>query len=477
MVVAIKQDVINFQLSHLHGMGLLPKKVDVVLAGGHGELHADLAAPTILLGLRDSPRLARFVLRMPSGSFTHGQETFKFTDWAFAFDVNLDLQKLEADQLKAHQAVPPEVKNHLTQFDPAMFTIQHLFLDFQDADLANYDPEHSRLIKPNGSKLDDAQFQQLKALLQEYFKDLKGTANPYILGYSVDAGPTANASAIEPTKSTFSTVRDPKVQGNSTLNFLLMTGHQEFPSDPSIGVFKDNWVSPDAEDGSMLIAPQIFWEGWIIPSLNLGPGTTVTRNDIINTFPTAGGGIAVSVVFAGHGWSMHRFEVTVPNHPVMAWDEETRTYVESGVTENETERRDTQLTFTSEPPKLKLALTGEWVHSLRQEVWWGHCNMYGTVKWNAALSLAAGSDGQLAFVRDSVSQEKPVATWEGAYNTRANPQDIADNLGVLVTKEIQNMALQAFQQRLFLPAGNIFFFKNIRLLEGGLVSLDLAFKS
>src|SRR4051812_22288041 len=138
-------------------------------------------------------RAALLTVRMPSGTFVYWtgvgpkavKNTIAFADWSYAFQVSLDMRTIEQEALKASAAVTQEVKDHLRNFSSDMFTVRHLFMDFQNANLAAFDPNHTRMAVPDGTKLSAGQLTQFQNVLQTYFATLRGTDNPYVLGYAI----------------------------------------------------------------------------------------------------------------------------------------------------------------------------------------------------------------------------------------------------------------------------------------------------
>ena len=57
----------------------------------------------------------------------------KVDGWTVTFIVNMSLAEIAQADIQAHVAIPSEVREPLTSFDPN--DIQHLFLNFEDANL------------------------------------------------------------------------------------------------------------------------------------------------------------------------------------------------------------------------------------------------------------------------------------------------------------------------------------------------------
>lgn len=105
------------------------------------------------------------------------------------------------------------------------FTIEALFLDFENANITAYNESKSTLpeeIKRNGA---------LQLALNNYFKNLKDSKNPYVLGYAINKKKIAERERplLYPAKASFSTSYSSKNRA-SALNFLMLLKGHKFPS-------------------------------------------------------------------------------------------------------------------------------------------------------------------------------------------------------------------------------------------------------
>jgi hypothetical protein len=111
------------------------------------------------------------------------------------------------------------------------FTIQALFLDFENANIANYDSKSSTL--PEAAS-DNA---LLQAAMGNYFKSLANSDNPYVLGYGIHKNEVQEGERglFYPTGVAYSTSHS-REERASTFNFLMLLNNHRFPSGNDSGV-------------------------------------------------------------------------------------------------------------------------------------------------------------------------------------------------------------------------------------------------
>ena len=276
MVAAVSQDTLNFQLKKLWQSGTIRRELRLDVPDLGIALDAILDAPKVKLGIADERRTVLFTLHLARGTLRYWEgfgpnakeRSLEFAGWRYAFRVRMDMQAIERSAIEAGKAVPADVREKLSAFRDDMFSIRRLFMDFQSADLADFDPRESAMPLPDGSPAGAGVIGRLKDALAVHFKTLAGSDNPYVLGYSVErrrdaADPPA---LFAPTSATFSTFRDAD-DGRSALNFLLMLGGATAPSSPLAGLFHDNWIASPDYDGRMVIAAERFRERYILGQL------------------------------------------------------------------------------------------------------------------------------------------------------------------------------------------------------------------
>jgi len=111
------------------------------------------------------------------------------------------------------------------------FTIQALLLDFENANIANYDQKSSTLPEAADENA------LLQAAMVNYFKSLANSDNPYVLGYGIEKNEVqeGDRGLFYPTGVKYSTSYSSE-QRASTFNFLMLLNKHPFPSGNDSGV-------------------------------------------------------------------------------------------------------------------------------------------------------------------------------------------------------------------------------------------------
>lgn len=297
MVWAITQDTINSQLAWLFSQNLIENVVefgDLDQDGFHFKGTIDIPE-VVLIGGPNSTQ-GSLIITLLDGEFTywvgHGPASQQkkallndpnnpdpYIPWTLAFNVNLNIAQLYQDlrngtekSIPSNKVIPPSILETLTQFHSSNFTIQHIFLDFQNADFGlAYDRTRSNTPTTN----DD-----LKAIIPDlelnFFKWIShkyGTANPFIFGYT--ACPDFNEQSLfQPTGATFLIDKYQPAgdhDGLSTLCFLMTTQSQTPDLAPPQDRFTTNLLdASEAADenppsGAGLVAKAIVHSKWIEP--------------------------------------------------------------------------------------------------------------------------------------------------------------------------------------------------------------------
>ncbi|MGF7048259.1 hypothetical protein J2T13_002766 [Paenibacillus sp. DS2015] len=481
MVASLTQDTVNYQFSQLFKRQVIHPKLDIVLADTGIELHAELSAPTVSFSVPDTNRTVLFKLNMPSGTFVYWegfgakakQIRVSFKDWTYAFRVNLDMKRISQDHIKAGSAVPSVVKEHLDKFSDAFFSIKHLFLDLENADFASFDMNHTRMKFPNGSQLTPGQITQFQQAISNYFNSLKGTNNPYILGYSIEDNqnhPDSHTATFAPTSNTFSTFDDPTSEGMNVLNFLMMANNAPLPNDPRAGVFPTNWVTSQDYSGKFVISSGLFWDRWLLQKIN--DGLQAGNPSITET-----------------GWSFDKNtenKYTRENFNTCISD---LTKVNAYITQ--TDHRTANVTYKNvNASQVTIDLKGTFSKSYKNEftcVFYEWVSETATIDWTGKLTISAG-DGQLPL---HVELNVPEATkstdgnWIGKGDIALIPsnQTNLDQIGSSFNESMKgsiNMFkkfLSDLSNRFILPAGDVFYFKNPQMDDAGNLLLDITYKS
>jgi hypothetical protein len=298
LVYAITQELINDQIAYL---SVVEEKIattwkaylNIDAPADPPFVDATLGIPVVSLLTGDSSS-RKVKLRIPfaDGTFAywklnyqkkiHGVPTAERAEAqlagsALTLTANLSLAELAPQLEQKLGRVPQHVLDQLTKFDESMFEIQHLFLNFEDADLIDsYELEAGGAKDLNAPEVID----QFKDVLKSYIEGLKGSSNPFILGYIAqarthdsDAG-GAQVPDFAPTGVTYSITPEPETPPRSSLNYLLVTGNKKVLG-AGYGIFTDNWVSRDDASGAFVISEPLL-AAKITPGLAAACGPTAT---------------------------------------------------------------------------------------------------------------------------------------------------------------------------------------------------------
>ena len=288
ILFAITQKAMQEQIDSLHAKGHISgNKQDshgewTILSipgpkGSSVHLEGKLEVPQINFAVNGQPNEVKITFGLTDGSLSaYMLENYApilvkgtFSELRWSFFVNLNIAALEHDRVKEIQArkaenaqreaagkpplpvpsIPGVVKKLYDNPTARDFTPMALFVDFENADLANYDPAGTHMLgwvapkTPDSSPMKDQLSKTaLVKLLELHFKAMKGADNPYILGYGMQGGgaapkgpPIAPPPAppapgpFVPSSASFSTFDHAPAPGLAnpdelnTLNILLMT--------------------------------------------------------------------------------------------------------------------------------------------------------------------------------------------------------------------------------------------------------------
>lgn len=212
---------------------------------------ASIDAPTITI-LKSSASSLLFKVSFDSGTLYNSHDLISALDaydlkgCVYAFDVPVGRIDIDGTQElltsdSQQQAATVIRDSGLTDAD---FTIEGLLLDFENANISNFDEANSKF----PAQMADA----LQTTVEDYFKLVvaKGK-NPYILGYAVKVRPQSAAKAIfQPTEARFSTSYSDR-KGRSAFNFLLMTGGRPFPAGQNTGILPQSLLEAAGYDPTL----------------------------------------------------------------------------------------------------------------------------------------------------------------------------------------------------------------------------------
>ena len=152
----------------------------------------------------------------------------------YAFRVAIGKVKITSDQ-KIVEISEDGKETEKTLRDKGIndsdFTIESLFLDFENANIASYDSERSVLPKEAENNA------LLQSAMVNYFKNLADSDNPYVLGYGIQKNEVKEEEEglFYPTGVAYSTSYS-SVERASTFNFLMLLDNHAFPSGNDSGV-------------------------------------------------------------------------------------------------------------------------------------------------------------------------------------------------------------------------------------------------
>lgn len=550
MVVVLTQDAINFQFKKLwQSDQRLPKTLD--LSFEQMRLTAELDPPLISLhvpGARPGDRVALFTLRLRTGKFVRevirrvtvdgqtrreiGDEETPIKDWKLTFKVNLDIVSLAA----AHdKATMPRVIRELVEFKSDQFHIRKIFLNLEDANLLEYDEKLTEM-KVNGADLSPEVVTSFVKILSTSLKQHKQD-RPYVLAYSVTPAKTRPPAIFEPTGATFSTFVDKNNPGQSCLQFLLMTRHQELPGGADAGIFSESWMTrwKSAEPGAagrMIVSTDEFNTQYFAGVLLKGVRDALTRTKpdemglvdekfawyedgallqsmrawVNGTIPSSEDGQKARQKYFENrvpgkfedffpgitkdkkGWAVWHCDTTL--HLCDGWGaiigeewtsgkvyRQEATYVTCGV-------------FARAGHPIRFSIGGQIhthveVHTRRLTVdqHWGGYVIRRPFGYDA--SITAGADGKLVLtlaerpgLADSEESIKGGDAWAGHESEVSAARPRSQRLKDAFCKRLNDAladSFKAFGAQIVLPAGDLFFFKNPQLDNDGRLYVDITF--
>lgn len=279
-IVSMKQSTINDQLMHLTRTGAIQSRLVVVqtIDDEKGEyVYEQLDAPeaipdeTAYIDARVVPQIdikktgtdVTFVLSFRSGTAKfwrgHGPvsrlKEFDMAGWRYELPVDMALEELRNT---GDKEIPENVRAQLEDFQNNMFRVSHLFMDFDNANLRDYNPEGT---KTEGAG--EVGGQQLANFMRHYLESKRGANNPYILGYTLEQTDQTEPEheippTMQPSGTTFSMYHDPHRQEDSTLNFLMVTrgGHGQLPGITPTPELKTNLIKSDEQCDAKMVYSQ-----------------------------------------------------------------------------------------------------------------------------------------------------------------------------------------------------------------------------
>lgn len=308
MVLAISESTINYQFQHLYQRKIIRQNWNIIIFDDEKQkpkinqtdedfkadidkeefalaFNAKINAPKISI-LKNERKVLNFAIQFSGGKMYnwigHGRSSklkeTEMKDWQYTFKVQIG--SIEKDTKNTGSWITEESKAHFEQIckdiglPQELFTMESLFLDFENANYADYNQSESRF---PSSIIDLTDFQNL---LSNYFKTLIKMDNPYILGYGIKLKKIKGQekALFQPTALKYSTSYDDNAALRA-FNFLMMADGRDFPADQDVGVLPKSLISKDSPevDGVLGIDFALFNDKLLNPIVD---DLTVFINDI-----------------------------------------------------------------------------------------------------------------------------------------------------------------------------------------------------
>jgi hypothetical protein len=265
MVYAVTEQTINNQFKLLWALAVLPSSWKASPKRGYS-IDAQLGTPSVNFDTGDSSaRKVNLVLPLTKGTCDYNTVDFDddgnpvatphhvdISGSKLQLTCNLSKAPITKDQYTGAPHIPSEVKEQLDKVNDSLFSIEHLFMDLEDAHLLN---NFDFITNGRVDMTDPAVVSQVRSLIQAYIEGLKKPgASPYILGYCVTDNKAEGSDATwKPTDVTFSTYSDKAYPLRSSLNYLLETQNKPLPGG-NAGIFTSNWVKQDNVQGTFVFS-------------------------------------------------------------------------------------------------------------------------------------------------------------------------------------------------------------------------------
>ncbi len=453
-----------------------------------------------------------------------------------AFKVNMNLGQVAHESLgKPGGAIPPQIQAILSEFTPSMFSIQSIFLDFQNSDLTTFDEMNSSLVlkRLDGTVPDPQELgfirENFGKMMGAWIAQFRGADNPFILGYPVTRNdrPEDIKAVFQPTGANLSTHAwqydtpggDHSKDGLSTLNFLLVTNGKKIMEDPKYyapdaGVFHRNLVTTNDIDGKGIIARELFLGTYLQKNL-IDPFLAKIRamGDYRNArMDKAGDDRRLSIDERTNGFAVTANGWHYNDHVNVHWDESGNIIHWRDSEQNMTFDVSLGMAPDRDPAmmgaqRLTVTIAGELYRKEVDEArqyWPGLSSTYygkgwgdASLKWTMWLQFVAGADGKINVAQ--FKQFDPPVTNHGTggvydfadfFNNLlglhtisddwdTNAHSLSDDENGIATTVVQNTSdvLRNMAMQVVLPAPSQFFYKNILLNADGDVEVDLTYKT
>ena len=222
-----------------------------------------IKAPSIII-LEKSHQSVLFTIGFSSGTLYYASDTtkemsiFDLTNVIYAFDVPIGRITIDNDGKHLAPQTHKQIQQTIAEYSLSAsdFSIESLFMDFENAKISNFDKMNSKFPEEASSPL--------QILIEDYFNLVVSKEdNPYILGYALSVkGSDSDKSVFQPSALRFSTSASDK-EGYSAFNYLTMVHGDNFPAGADVGIMPhnllDNTISDiDTVDGVAFIDRNIL---------------------------------------------------------------------------------------------------------------------------------------------------------------------------------------------------------------------------
>lgn len=517
MVVSMTEETINDQLTHLLRDGTIKPSLILAQEVVDGDYvykvldnAADIPSNCAYINANILPQVAittsglniTFLLKMISGkaAFWVGNgplatlKEYDIKDWCYGIDVDMDLYKLEKDDIGKKVAVPKLVDDQLNHFVDNMFTVNSLLMDFESTDLIKFNPTHT-----NTGDAGDVGIQQMVLFMQFYLKWLIKSGNPYVLGYAINQTNQTQVTqneevpaTLRPVGTTYTMYEDAVNANKSNLNFVLATegGFGHISGSP--GTFDTNWIGATEDiNAKMIVSHADLVEALILEPLYNNLQTSV--------FSQISGKISVS---KGKSYA----DAKTLTATGITYD---MSNVSSG---NDQYVNQLNVSFTNNASSVDINIGGH-IHIYKEVskdmgVCTAKAHATGDIKWSGKITIEATKDAQgnptlkisqstkIDSSTNSSDKNDCAKAWKIIGEILGGILDIftlgldgmffSNLFGELLDTKIPNIGNigQAFanisnsvRATVLLPAGQVFFFKQPSIDNEGNFYLQLTYKS
>jgi hypothetical protein len=279
-ILATPQWYVNAQLSQLlrDDTNNLRKVKVPLKPGGPLFLAGSVAELSVRVIVPGSVGKVAFTVRFESGVMDYRDLTSDSSDVLQA-DISglrisflVDLAKAGVSDLAAVPAVVRDRADELAKSFQGAFTIEQLFLDLTNADLAAYDPADTVFPKDMPSSA----VAMFPIYLATYLEEIR-KADGHVLGYAVTVPDWTDPTPSFPPRSIDFVTNEYRdgvdKTGNRDLDsiqYLMMTGTAKLP--PNLAPWWGDFIQPtDSHDnahfGAIAMAKELFVDGYLLPRL------------------------------------------------------------------------------------------------------------------------------------------------------------------------------------------------------------------